>query len=183
MSELKQSLRVARIANVDACRFLDRRHPLGAGAAFRFALGIFWAGRLHGVMTFGQPGMGNSAKSLGLPAWQVLELRKMVCTDTLPRNSESRALAIAARLIRRDCPSVAALITLCDADEVAAAYKAAGWQATRTTRYVARYCVDGRWYTFRDAHRYGLAKRATGREYAEKTKYVLRLHQAPVDQQ
>lgn len=174
MSELKSSLLVARIDNADARRFLARHHRLGAGAAFRFALGVFWQGTLQGVLSFGQPGMSNSAKSLGLAAWQVLELRKMVCTDTLPRNSESRALAIATRLIRRDCPHVAALMTFCEADERAAAYKAAGWKALQTTRYVSRYKVDGNWYTFRDANRYGLAKRATEREYVEKTKLVLR---------
>jgi len=182
LSELKRSLLVARIDNDDARRFLARHHRLGAGAAFRFALGVFWDGVLQGVLSFGQPGMPNSAKRLGLKSWQVLELRKMVCTDVLPRNSESRALAIAARLIRRDCPHVAALITYCDADERAAAYKAAGWTTVQTTRYVARYKVDGRWYTFRDANRYGLAKRATEREHAEKTKLVLMLA-APLDQQ
>ena len=175
MGELKASLRVGRIDNADARRFLARHHRLGAGAAFRFALGVFWDGVLQGVLSFGQPGMPDSAKSLRLPAWQVLELRKMVCTDVLPRNSESRALAVAARLIRRDCPHVRALMTFCEADERAAAYKAAGWKAVQTTRYVARYRVDGRWYTFRDANRYGLAKRATEREYAEKTKLVLML--------
>lgn len=175
-------MRLAKIANRDARRLLDRWHPLGAGAAFRFALGAFWNGRCQGVLTFGQPGMNTATRALGIAHREALELRKFYLTDALPRNSESRCLAVAARLIRAAYPELRALITYCDADQAAVAYRAAGWVVWGTSSYVARYLVAGKWYTFRDAHRYGLAKAATETERASQTKLVLWLRppDAPV---
>lgn len=152
---------------------------MGAGAAFRFALGVFWDRRCGGVLTFGQPGMNTATRGLGIAHREALELRKMYLTDALPRNSESRCLAVAARLIRAAYPELRALITYCDADQAAVAYRAAGWVNWGTSTYVARYLVGGKWYTFRDAHRYGLAKAASETERASRSKLVYWLH-APV---
>lgn len=65
--------------------------------------GVFMNGVLHGVMSFG-PSLDKS-KMQGLVAgtgWnEFLELNRMAFDDTLPRNSESRAISVAMRLIRK----------------------------------------------------------------------------------
>lgn len=65
--------------------------------------GVFYEGRLHGVMSFG-PSLDKS-KIQGLvegTGWnEFIELNRMAFDDVLPRNSESRAIAIAMKLIRK----------------------------------------------------------------------------------
>ena len=65
--------------------------------------GVFYHGRLHGVMSFG-PSLDKS-KIQGLvegTKWsEFIELNRMAFDDVLPRNSESRAISIAIRLIKK----------------------------------------------------------------------------------
>ena len=65
--------------------------------------GAFLRGNLGGVMSFG-PSLDKS-KIIGLvrdTPWNgFLELNRMAFTDLLPRNSESRCISIAFRLIRK----------------------------------------------------------------------------------
>lgn len=65
--------------------------------------GVFYEGRLHGVMSFG-PSLDKS-KIQGLvegTGWnEFIELNRMAFDDVLPRNSESRAIAIAMKLIKK----------------------------------------------------------------------------------
>lgn len=65
--------------------------------------GVFYEGRLHGVMSFG-PSLDKS-KIQGLvdgTGWnEFIELNRMAFDDVLPRNSESRAISIAMKLIRK----------------------------------------------------------------------------------
>lgn len=65
--------------------------------------GVFYEGRLHGVMSFG-PSLDKS-KIQGLvegTGWnEFIELNRMAFDDVLPRNSESRAISVAMKLIRK----------------------------------------------------------------------------------
>ncbi|MGY3530841.1 Mom family adenine methylcarbamoylation protein [Bradyrhizobium sp. USDA 4452] len=70
------------------------------------ALGVFLNGRLEGTMTFG-PSMDKS-NIQGLvreTSWNgFLELSRLALSEALQRNRESRALAIAMRIIRKNYP-------------------------------------------------------------------------------
>lgn len=172
MSESAKSLRVERIKSEAAREYLDCHHPLGAGGSFTFALGVFLRGRLCGVMTIGGPICNTAGRAIGLRQHELFELRKMHLLDACPRNSESRALAVLALLIRKHYPGIKAIITYCDSEEKAVAYKASGWKQGKTQRYVRDVKVNGRWLTVRNANRLGITKQATEKKFECRCKWV-----------
>lgn len=176
MSELKRLLRLRPITNDVAVRILDRHHPLGAGHAFAFALGIFWRERCNGVMTFGNPISNLAHRSIGVDSRECLELRKMWLSDVPPRNAESRCLAIAANIVARNYPHIAALLTYCDEAEKATSYRACGWIPQASHKYVSEVMINGQWMSIRNANRKGLAKQATDTKIQSRRKFVLPLH-------
>ena len=97
--------------------------------------GVFYSGRLEGAMSFGPP--LDRAKILPLvrdSAWvEVIELNRLAFTEALPRNSESRALAVVFRLIRRFAPQVKWVISFADGTQCGdgAIYRAAGFLLTQ----------------------------------------------------
>ena len=176
MSELKQRLRIERISNVDARLILDARHPLGAGHECTLSMGVFWNGRCEGVITWGNPISNNAVHRYGLQQWESMELRKFWLSDVPERNAESRALAIAVRLIRQHYPLLRLLLTYCDGDETAAAYKAAGWLAQAANRYLREIVLpSGKVMSVRNFNRCGgkrvLGENWTGR-YVNRRKWV-----------
>ena len=78
--------------------------------------GVFYEGRLHGVMSFG-PSLDKS-KMQGLvegTGWnEFLELNRMAFDDVLPRNSESRAISVALRLIKKNAPQIKWVVSFAD---------------------------------------------------------------------
>lgn len=97
-------------------------------------IGVFYQGRLEGAMQFG-PSL-DKRKIMGLvegTGWnEFIELNRMAFTDNLPRNSESRALAIAMRLIKKHAPHIKWVITFADATQCGdgTIYRAAGFVLT-----------------------------------------------------
>lgn len=79
--------------------------------------GAFLDGILHGVMSFGPP--MDKSKTLGLvrgTGWnQMLELNRMAFDDALPRNSESRCISIAMKLLKKNAPHVKWVLSYADA--------------------------------------------------------------------
>ena len=66
--------------------------------------GIFWEGSLEGVIQFG-PSINKKGTINTVPntKWnEFIEINRMVFSEKLPRNSESRALAVCLRLIRKN---------------------------------------------------------------------------------
>lgn len=104
-------------------------------------LGCFLDGQLHGVMSFG-PSL-DKRKVLGLvktenkteaTKWnEFLELNRMAFDEYLPRNSESRCLSIAFRLIRKNAPHIKYVISFSDATASGdgTIYRAAGFSLTQ----------------------------------------------------
>lgn len=96
--------------------------------------GAFLDGRLHGVMQFGSP--LDKRKVLGLvegTLWnEMLELNRMAFDEHLPKNSESRCLAIAFRLIRKNAPQVKWVLSFADGTQCGdgAIYRASGFVLT-----------------------------------------------------
>lgn len=96
--------------------------------------GVFYEGRLHGVMSFG-PSLDKS-KIQGLvegTGWnEFIELNRMAFDDVLPRNSESRAIAIAMKLIRKNAPQIKWVISFADGCQCGdgTIYRASGFVLT-----------------------------------------------------
>ena len=96
-----------------------RAHHYSGGVVINSCLhfGVFLDGQLHGVMSYG-PSM-NKQKMIGLvegTGWnEFLELNRMAFDSVLPRNSESRALSISLRLIRKYAPQVKWVLSFADA--------------------------------------------------------------------
>lgn len=101
-------------------------------------IGVFLRGRLEGAMQFG-PSL-DKRKILGLVSgtpWNgFLELNRMAFSDALPRNSESRALGIAMRLIRKHAPHVQWIVSFADGAQCGdgTIYRAAGFVLTQIKR-------------------------------------------------
>lgn len=78
--------------------------------------GAFLDGKLHGVMSFGPP--TDKRKVLGLvqgtPWNRMLELNRMAFDDCLPRNSESRCISLAMKLLKKNAPHVKWVLSFAD---------------------------------------------------------------------
>jgi len=80
-------------------------------------LGAFLHGRCLGVMQFG-PSMDRNRMCLvvrGTKPREMLELNRMAFSDELPRNSESRCLGFALRLIAKTYPTIKWVVSFADA--------------------------------------------------------------------
>ena len=97
-------------------------------------IGVYYHGRLEGAMQFG-PSL-DKRKIQGLvtgTAWhEFVELNRMAFTDALPRNSESRAIGIAMKLLRKFAPQVKWVVTFADGTQCGdgTIYRAAGFVLT-----------------------------------------------------
>lgn len=101
--------------------------------------GCFLNNTLHGVMSFGCP--MDRRKVLGLvvdeqnkPApWNdMLELNRMAFDEYLPRNSESRCISIAMKLLRKNAPHIKWVISFADGTHCGdgTIYRASGFSLT-----------------------------------------------------
>ena len=79
--------------------------------------GVFLDGQLHGMMSYG-PSLDKS-KIIGLvegTGWnEFLELNRMAFDSVLPRNSESRAISMSIKLLRKYAPQIKWIISFADA--------------------------------------------------------------------
>lgn len=97
-------------------------------------LGVFLGDRLHGAMQFG-PSMSKH-RSMALvrdTAWNnFIELNRMAFGPALPRNSESRALGVALRLIKKNYPHIEWVLSFADGTQCGdgTIYRAAGFVLT-----------------------------------------------------
>ena len=134
-----RDIRVAPISSNDAnalMRKLHYSHKVVVNSQLH--LGVYLGTRLEGAMQFG-PSL-DRRKLLGLvegTAWNgFLELNRLAFSDNLPRNSESRALGVALRLIRREYPQIEWIVSFADATQCGdgTIYRAAGFLLTRIKR-------------------------------------------------
>jgi hypothetical protein len=97
-------------------------------------IGVFYQGQLEGAMQFG-PSL-DKRKIMGLvegTGWnEFIELNRMAFSDVLPRNSESRALSVAMKLIRKHAPHIRWVVTFADGAQCGdgTIYRAAGFVLT-----------------------------------------------------
>ena len=123
-------------------------------------VGVFYHGGLEGAMQFG-PSL-DKRKIQGLVTgtrWhEFIELNRLAFTDALPRNSESRALAVAMRLLRKHAPQLKWVVSFADATLCGdgTIYRASGfvltgikkndqiWEAPTGARFSRTSLTDGR---------------------------------------
>ncbi len=96
--------------------------------------GCFLDDKLHGVLSYGSP--MDKKKMLGLvegTGWnEMLELNRMAFDDYLPRNSESRCIAITIKLIKKQAPQIKWILSFSDGTRCGdgTIYRASGFYLT-----------------------------------------------------
>lgn len=123
------------IASKPANDFIKKHHYSGKvvnNSILHF--GAFLDDRLHGVMSFGSS--LDKRKMLGLvkgTLWnEFLELNRMAFDETLPKYSESRCIAIAMKLIRKNYPYIKWVVSFADGTQCGdgTIYRASGFVLT-----------------------------------------------------
>jgi hypothetical protein len=94
--------------------------------------GVWYKGHCEGVMQFGpsinKKGTINLVKGTGWNGF--IELNRMAFSDKLPKNSESRAIGVCMRLIKKNYPHIDWVISFADATQCGdgAIYRASGFK-------------------------------------------------------
>ncbi len=124
------------ISSKDAARIVKTCHYSGKVVQnSQLHFGVFLNGRCGGAMSFG-PSMVKSqmAPLVSGTGWNgFIELNRMAFADWLPRNSESRAISVAMRLIRKAYPHIEWVISFADGTQCGdgAIYRASGFVLTQ----------------------------------------------------
>lgn len=103
----------ARLAN----DFVKQHHYSGKvvpNSSLHF--GVLYNNRLHGAMQFGSPMDKRKVINLveGTKWNEMLELNRMAFDEYLPKNSESRCLGVAFRLIKKNAPHIKWILSFSD---------------------------------------------------------------------
>lgn len=130
---------IAPITAADAAKIVKRVHYSGKVVQnSQLHFGVFLNNRLEGAMQFG-PSM-DKKKLIGLvegTEWNgFIELNRMAFSDRLPRNSESRALAIAFKMMRKAYPHIEWVVSFADGTQCGdgTIYRAAGFVLTQINK-------------------------------------------------
>lgn len=143
-----KDLRVAPVSAAAANALVKRVHYSGKVVQnSQLHLGVFLDGRLEGAMQFG-PSL-DKRKLRGLVAgtgWNdFIELNRMAFSEALPRNSESRALAVAMRLLRKRYPHLRWVVSFADGTQCGdgTIYRASGFVLTGIRKNTPVWAAPG----------------------------------------
>lgn len=139
--EIKVKVIHSKIAN----EFVKKNHYSGKVVSLsQLHFGCFLDGNLHGVMSFGPPmdkrnvlPLVDSGVSDINKRWnEMLELNRMAFDDYLPKNSESRCIAISIRLIKKNAPQIKWILSYSDATQCGdgTIYRASGFKLTQINK-------------------------------------------------
>jgi hypothetical protein len=128
----------AKVAN----EFIKKYHYSGKVVPnSQIHFGCFLDNKLHGVMSYGCPmdrskviNLVKTSNETKNEKWnEMLELNRMAFDDILPRNSESRCIAISIKLIKQNAPHVKWLCSFSDATGSGdgTIYRASGFVLTK----------------------------------------------------
>jgi len=96
--------------------------------------GVFLNDRLEGVMQLGSPiNKKGTIRLVKDTAWNdMLELNRMAFSERLPKNSESRAIGVLMRLIRKRYPNIEWIVSFADGTQCGdgTIYRASGFILT-----------------------------------------------------
>lgn len=97
-------------------------------------IGVFYGGVLEGALQFGPPMDKRKAAGLvrGSEWHHFIELNRMAFSEALPRNSESRALSVSFRLLRKHAPQLKWVLSYADGAQCGdgTIYRASGFVLT-----------------------------------------------------
>jgi hypothetical protein len=139
----------SKIAN----EFVKKHHYSGKVVNMsNLHFGAFLDNKLHGVMSFGSPMDKRNILNVvdsGIydinKKWnEMLELNRMAFDDYLPKNSESRCLSIAFKLIRKNAPQIKWILSFSDATQCGdgTIYRASGFYLTQINKNSTIYKLD-----------------------------------------
>ena len=100
-----------------AVPFIKKHHYSGKVVVnSNLHFGAFLDGKLHGVMSFGSSTDKSKIITLvkGTKWNEFLELNRMAFDDYLPKNSESRCISQAIKLIKKNAPNIKWIISFAD---------------------------------------------------------------------
>lgn len=143
-----KALHVAPISRADADRIVKRIHYSGKIVNnSQLHLGVFLDGRLEGAMQFGPSLDKRKIQGLvsGTPWNGFIEINRMAFGERLPRNSESRALGVAFRLMRKHYPHIDWVISFADGTQCGdgTIYRAAGFALTGIKKNTQVWAAPG----------------------------------------
>ena len=121
----------AKIAN----NFVKKYHYSGTVVNnSRVHFGAFLDGKLHGVMSFGNSLCKEKIQGLVKDTgWnEFIELNRMAFDDVLPKNSESRSISIAIKLLKKHAPHIKWIVSFADGTQCGdgTIYRASGFYLT-----------------------------------------------------
>jgi hypothetical protein len=130
-----KSIVVRPISSADARAVIRDVHYSGSVVSnSTLHLGVFVGGSLEGAMQFGSPMDRRKVLPLvrGTEWNQMFELNRMAFGERLPRNSESRALGVAFRMLRKHRPDIKWVLSFSDASQCGDGiiYRASGFVLT-----------------------------------------------------
>lgn len=126
---------------------VKRLHYSGKVTSYsQIHIGVFMGGQLLGAMQFGSSIDKRRMQGLvaGTPWNGFTELNRMAFGERLPRNSESRALGIAMRLLRKNAPHIQWVVSFADGAQCGdgTIYRAAGFSLTGLRRNTSMIRLD-----------------------------------------
>ena len=115
-----KDIEISPVTSKSAHVFIRRHHYSGSSVMnSQLHLGIFLKGRMVGAMQFG-PSL-DKRKLVGLISktrWhEFIELNRMAMVDDTPKNTESRALSVAMRIIKKHYPHIKWVVSFADATQ------------------------------------------------------------------
>lgn len=131
-----KEIHLAPISSSDARNFVKNYHYSGKVVNnSNLHFGVFYNGSCEGVLQYGPP--MNKYKVLPLvegTQWsEMLELNRMAFSDVLPKNSESRAISISIKLIKKRYPHIKWILSFADGTQCGdgTIYRASGFLLTQ----------------------------------------------------
>lgn len=127
------------ISRQDADALVKRVHYSGKVVQnSRIHIGVFYQGKLEGAIQLGpSTDIRRTSALVSDTGWNnFIELNRMAFSDVLPRNSESRALGIAMRMLRQYAPHLEWVVSFADGTQCGdgTIYRAAGFVLTNIKR-------------------------------------------------
>ena len=133
-----KDLVVKGISATQARDFVRRYHYSGkVDTRSALHLGVFWEDKLEGVLQFGAS--IDKAKTQPLvrdTSWNgFIELHRLAFSDKLPKNSESRAISVALRMIKKNAPHIEWILSYADGTQCGdgTIYRASGFDLIKIT--------------------------------------------------
>jgi hypothetical protein len=134
MGDAKRPI-VKPISSKDACRIVRALHYSEKTTQnSQLHLGVFFDGKCGGAMQFG-PSLDKrkSQRLVTGTLWnEFIELNRMAFADWLPKNSESRAIGVTMRLLKKKYPHIEWVISFADGTQCGdgTIYRASGFVLT-----------------------------------------------------